>query len=154
VVKESASNTQVPPFEHPADLVPGKFNSQTEAAVRAYLSSLDKYYGDQFQRISKQKDNYFNYFMDRDPDAYTLLRGRYHNEGVHDIVRKILEKNKILEYNHQLVQHFDPIYQDPYVKGIWTLRTHFYSPVKPFLGKTYDTFWYNIIFIWLLTLLL
>ena len=82
------------------------------------------------------------------------MRDRYHNEGVADIVKKVYEKNKILEYDHQLVQHYDPIYQDPFIESIFTLRTHFYSPVKPFLGKTYDTFWYNMTVIWLLTALL
>ncbi|MBN2814518.1 MAG: ABC transporter permease, partial [Bacteroidales bacterium] len=152
VVKESAINKDVTPFSHPENLVPGKFISETTGQVADYLNALDKYYGERFQRVSKQKENYFNFFLDRDPDAWDLLRNRYHNEGVSDIVRKIFEKNKILEYNHQLVQHYDPIYQDPFIKNITTLRTHFYSPSKPFLGKTYDTFWYNMIAIWLMTI--
>jgi ABC-type multidrug transport system ATPase subunit len=152
IVKESISNTAVAPFEYAGELAPGKFTSQTAEKVYNYLSAIDKYYGDKFQRISQQKENYFNYFLDRDPDAFNLLRDRYQNEGVSDIVRKVYEKNKILEYDHQLVQHYDPIYQDPYIGGIFTLRTQFYSPVKPFLGKTFDTFWYNITVIWLLTI--
>jgi hypothetical protein len=60
--------------------------------VRAYLSSLDKYYSDKFQRISKQKENYFNFFLDKDPDAWDALRDNYNNEGVSDIVRKVFEK--------------------------------------------------------------
>jgi len=154
ISKESAANTDIAPFKNIAELAPGKFNSQTAERVYEYLSALDKYYGDKFQRISRQKENYFNFYLDRDPDAYTQLRDRYHNEGVSDIVRKVYEKNKILEYNHQLVQHYDPIYQDPYVGSIFTLRTHFFSPVKPFLGKTFDTYWYNMIVIWLLTMFL
>jgi len=151
IIKESAANPNVPAFENTDELIPGKFNSQTAERAYKYLSALDKFYGDKFQRISRQKENYFNYYLDRDPDAYNQLRDRYHNEGVSDIVRKVYEKNKILEYDHQLVQHYDPIYQDPYIKNFTTLRTHFYSPVKPFLGKTFDTFWYNMIVIWLLT---
>ena len=154
IKKESAANTDIAPFGNTAELIPGKFNSETAERVSEYLSALDKYYGEKFQRISRQKENYFNYYLDRDPDAYELLRDRYHNEGVSDIVRKVYEKNKILEYDHQLVQHYDPIYQEPFVNDIWTLRTHFYSPVKPFIGKTYDTFWYNMIVIWMLTILL
>lgn len=154
IIKESAANKDIPAFEYTAELAPGRFTRETVDRVYAYLSALDKYYGDKFQRISRQKENYFNFYLDRDPDAYNLLRDRYHNEGVSDIVRKVYEKNKILEYDHQLVQHYDPIYQDPYVGSIWTLRTHFYSPVKPFMGKTYDTFWYNMIVIWILTILL
>ena len=154
IVKESTANSQVAPFDNAEELMPGKFTLQTAERAESYLKALDKYYGDRFQRISKQKENYFNYYLDRDPDAYNALRDQYHNEGVSDIVRKVYEKNKILEFNHQLVQHYDPIYQDPFVDGALTLRTHFYSPVKPFLGKTYDTFWYNMIVIWLLTVLL
>jgi ABC-type multidrug transport system ATPase subunit len=154
VRKESAANPDVPPFAKMDELVPGKFTAATAESVQEYLTLLDGYYGEKFQRITRQKENYFNYFLDRDPDAYNALRDQYHNEGISDIVRKVYEKNKILEYNHELVQHYDPIYQDPYVGSMLTLRTHFYSPVKPFLGKTYDTFWYNMCVIWLLTALL
>ncbi|MBN1145321.1 MAG: ATP-binding cassette domain-containing protein [Bacteroidales bacterium] len=154
VIKESSANKEVTPFGQIENLQPGKFTNQTAENLQEYLSRLDKSYGERFQRISKQKDNYFNFFMDRDPEAYEKLRNNYHNEGVQDIVRKVYEKNKILEYDNQLVQHYDPIYQDPYIGSLLTLRTHFYAPVKPFLGKTYDTFWYNMIFVWLLTMLL
>jgi hypothetical protein len=151
IKKESATNPDVSPFQHPEELTPTKFTVQTSERVADYLKALDDYYGKRFERVSKQKENYFNFFLDKDPDAWDTLRDNYNNEGVSDIVRKVFEKNKILEYDHHLVQHYDPIYQDPYVDGLLTLRTHFYSPEKPFLGKTYDTYRYNMIFIWLLT---
>ncbi|HEX2393967.1 MAG TPA: ATP-binding cassette domain-containing protein [Bacteroidales bacterium] len=154
IAKESAANKEVTPFPHPENLLPGKFDSQTAAEVAEYLNALDIYYGKRFEKVSRQKDNYFNYYLDKDPDAWDQLRDRYHNEGVSDIVRKVFEKNKILEYDHQLVQHYDPIYQEPYIKGVQTLRTHFYAPKKPFLGKVFDTYWYNMVFIWLLTIIL
>jgi hypothetical protein len=151
IIKESRLNKDIPAFKNPEDLVPGKFNAGISSKVSSYLNELDVYYGKRFEKVSRQKENYFNYFLDRDPDAWDKLRDENHNEGVSDIARKVFEKNKILEYNHHLVQHYDPIYQDPYVDSPLTLRTHFYSPTKPFLGKTYDTFWYNMVFIWLLT---
>jgi ABC-type multidrug transport system ATPase subunit len=152
--RESRTNKEVAAFTDMNQLVPERFTAETVTAVRAYLSSLDKYYSDKFQRISKQKENYFNFFLDQDPEAYNLMRDQYHNEGISDIVRKVYEKNKILEYDHHLVQHYDPIYQDPDVPDAFTLRTHYLSPVKPFLGKTYDTFWYNMTVIWILTVFL
>jgi hypothetical protein len=75
----------------------------------------------------------------------------YYNEGISDILRKVYEKNKILEFDYNLVQHYDPVFQEPYIKGPFTLRTHFYAPSKPFLGRPFDTFWYNITVIWILT---
>jgi ABC-type multidrug transport system ATPase subunit/uncharacterized tellurite resistance protein B-like protein len=154
IKKESITNTEVMPFEEAENLIPGKFNRNTVDRLQEHLASLDKYYGNKFQKISRQKENYFNYYLENDPASFNLLRDNYHNEGVSDIVRKVYEKNKILEYNYQLVQHYDPIYQDPIVDNIFTLRTHFYSPVKPFFGKTYDTYWYNMIVVWLMTLFL
>ncbi len=151
IIKESRLNKDVPAFKNPEDLIPGKFNADVSSNLSSYLNELDVYYGKRFEKVSRQKENYFNYFLDRDPDAWDKLRDENHNEGVSDIARKVFEKNKILEYKHHLVQHYDPIYQDPYVDSPFTLRTHFYSPTKPFLGKTYDTFWYNMVFIWLLT---
>jgi ABC transport system ATP-binding/permease protein len=152
--KESITNKDISPFKDLAELMPGKFTAATAERVNEYLMSLDHYYGEKFQRISKQKENYFNFYLDRDPDSYNKLRDQYDNEGISDIVRKVYEKNKVLEYDHQLVQHYDPIYQDPFVGDLFTLRTHFYSPVKPFLGKTFDTFAYNMSVIWLLTIFL
>jgi hypothetical protein len=151
IAKESVINTEIAPFDPIADLNPAKFTVETSAKISEYLKALDIYYGKRFERVSKQKENYFNYYLDSDPDAWDLLRDNYHNEGISDIVRKVYEKNKILEYDHRLVQHYDPIYQEPYIQSIFTLRTHFYSPKKPILGKTFDTFWYNMVFIWLLT---
>jgi hypothetical protein len=151
--KESLTNKDVPPFDKMDRFAPEKFDLNTAGELSTYLKKLDDYYGKRFEVVSKQKENFFNYFLDKDPDAWEKLRDNYNNEGVSDIVRKVFEKNKILEYDHQLVQHYDPIYQDPIIAGPTTLRTHFYSPVKPFLGKTYDTFWYNMIYIWFLTAL-
>ena len=37
----------------------------------------------------------------------------------------------------------------PKPKHIADYRTHFYAPKKYFMGNLYDTFWFNIIVIWL-----
>jgi hypothetical protein len=154
IVRESRINKEVPAFDTPEELSPLNFNAMTLNRVDEYLNDLDRYYGDVFQRVSRQKENFINFQLERDPMAFALLRDRYHNEGVADIVRKVYEKNKILEFNHRLIQHYDPIYQYPDVSNRFTFRTHFFSPVKPFAGKTFDTFWFNMAIIWLLTLVL
>lgn len=150
---ESKINTNVRPFDEIEKLTPDKFDRNTANKVYDYLKSLDKYYGDEFQRISAKKENYINFWLENNPDGYYLLRDNYHNEGISDIVRKVYEKNKILEFNHRLVQHYDPIYQDPIPAGPLSIRTHFFSPVKPFMGKIFDTYWFNIYLVWMLTLL-
>lgn len=151
ILKESSLNKDVPPFTNIESLNPVNYDRQTSEAIYEYLQTLDQYYSEKFQVISRVKENYITYWLENDPETYYNTRDQYQNEGVSDIVRKVYEKNKILEFNNQLIQHYDPIYEDPYVANALTVRTHFYAPIKPFLGKTYDTFWYNMIVIWLLT---
>ncbi|MBN2275215.1 MAG: ATP-binding cassette domain-containing protein [Bacteroidales bacterium] len=150
---ECKINKDIAPFTEMNMLSPEKFDKTTAQKVHEFFETLDNYYGEKFQLVSHQKENYINFWMENNPDGYTLLRDNYHNEGVSDIVRKVYEKNKILEFNQQLVQHYDPIYQDPIPASPVSIRTHFYSPAKPFLGKTFDTYWFNITIVWILTLL-
>jgi ABC transport system ATP-binding/permease protein len=152
--KESRKNKDITPFKDIDKLNPVGFNKVIAKEVYDYFKVLDKYYGDKFQQVSNKKESYINFWMDNNPEGYTLLRDNYHNEGVSDIVRKVYEKNKILEFRQELVQHYDPIYQDPIPASPISFRTHFYSPVKPFLGRTFDTYWFNITVVWILTILL
>jgi hypothetical protein len=87
-------------------------------------------------------------------DLYFQWLNRYQNEAVADQVKKIYEKHQIVEYNGELYQQIDPIYLDPVPKGFIGIRSHFFAPRKYFLGFYYDTYNFNIAFIWCMTLLL
>ena len=64
-------------------------------------------------------------------------------------------ENRIIEQNDNLIQQVDPIYLSPQnIGGYFDFRAHFYSPVKHFGGKFYDTFHFNILLIWLMTIML
>ena len=78
----------------------------------------------------------------------------YHNESVADQVKKIYEKNQIVEYKGELYQQIEPIYMDPVPEAGIGIRAHFFAPRKYFLGRYYDTYGFNIAFIWFMTLLL
>jgi hypothetical protein len=43
-----------------------------------------------------------------------------------------------------LVQNIDPIYLEPYRKGFFAFRTHFFAPVKYIFKMKIDTFAFNI----------
>ena len=59
-------------------------------------------------------------------------------------MRKVYEKNKMLEYSERLVQNVDLIYLEPAAAGPLSFRTHFMSPVKRFMGYTIDTYRFNM----------
>ena len=84
-----------------------------------------------------------------DKDRFIEMKNDYTNDALSDFVKDKNAINKILELNGQLIQKSDLIYLSP--KGA---RAHFYAPEKRFFNKNVDTFWYNILIIWIMSLIL
>ncbi|MBN1116046.1 MAG: ATP-binding cassette domain-containing protein [Bacteroidales bacterium] len=141
-------------FENIEQLTPENFNPKVSRNTYTYLKDLDKYYTQVFQLANQRRQNIINYFIENNPEKYKEYRDRYHNESIADIVKKVYEKNKIVEFKGRLVQHIDPIYMDPIPTGPLGIRTHFLAPRKPFLGHYFDTFGFNMVAIWVLTIIL
>lgn len=140
-------------FDDLEELTPEEFTLQTGRKVNTYLNDLDQYYAKLFVLANQRKQNKINYYLENDPEKYKEIRDRYHNEGISDILKKVYEKNKIVEFRNYLIQHIDPIYLDPIPSNPLSFRTHFFAPRKPFLGMYFDTFWFNMVAVWLLTIL-
>ncbi len=153
--KESGSKQLSPIiFEGAEELELEDFNSRLAREIAVYLKKLDAYYSNLFQLANLKRQNMINYYMENKPDLYQEYRNQYYNESIADILKKVYEKNKILEYNNELIQHIDPIYQDPVPENILSIRTHFFAPRKFFVNQYFDTLWFNVTVIWILTGLL
>lgn len=135
-------------------LNPKDFSLKVGRSVYTYLNELDLYYKQVYQLANQRRQNIINYYMENNPEQYKEVRDRYHNESIADILKKVYEKNKIVEFRGRLIQHIDPIYLDPIPSGPLSIRTHFFAPRKPFLGTYFDTFMFNITCIWILTAIL
>ncbi len=136
-------------------LNPESYNRGVGRKISIYLNELDKHYAKEFSKADELKQKTINKNLADTAQAriFYRLRDNYHNEAVADIVKKVYETNKILEFRHELIQHFDPIYQDPVIKNKLDFRSHFFSPEKYFMGRYYDTYWFNISIVWILTLI-
>jgi hypothetical protein len=66
-----------------------------------------------------------------------------------DLVLNSNDFYRIIERDGKLVQRIHPIYQDPVGSNI--LRSHFFAPRKQFFGLYIDTYWANVMVIWLMT---
>jgi len=122
-------------------------------STKEYLLNINKYCSQQFLIASAQKEKLLDFLLSTQKEKYNYLRNNYDNESIDDLVQKVFEKNKIIEYNHTLTQNVDPIYQDPIVEGYFDYRAQFYAPIKHFAGYFFDTFYFNIIVVWLMTIL-
>jgi len=118
------------------------------------LKALKQHFINNFSIANREKERYLGKLMQDRRDTYFSWLNTYHNESVADQVKKIYEKNQIIEYQGRLYQRIDPIFLDPAPKGPIGIRSHFFAPRKYFLGKYFDTYRFNIGFIWFLTIVL
>lgn len=151
VVKEQGLVSAVE-FTQIERLKAGEFDLAVAGELYDYFDALEQHYTREYTIANTQKENIVNYWMQQNPAQYRFLRDNYFNESLTDIVKKVFEKNKILEYKHQLVQQINPIFRDPIPTGYFSFRSHFYAPTKHFMGRFFDTYYFNVLFIWLLTL--
>ena len=139
-LEKMAAVNQVPLFTYIADLTPYGFNVDVADSLSKYLDRLDRIFSRISNSASDRKDRFFNI----NDLKLTKLEDDYYNYKLEDIVTNSYERKKILVYKNSLVQNIDPIYLEPYRKGFFTFRTHFFAPVKYIFKMKIDTFAFNI----------
>ncbi len=130
------------------------FTPEVASKTDSYLAALKEHYNKIFFSANEEKDDFISRNIRKDKEKFNRIKDDYFNETISDIVRKVFEKNRILRDGDKLVQMIDPIYQTPEPSSFIDFRTHFFAPEKHFGGKYYDTLWFNITVVWLLTILL
>ena len=130
-------------FSGADSLTPGLFNDQLAERVLLWLAKTDS----EYRRLSNLADMSLDNYVSSNKMALDLLYNSYHNDKLEDIVRKVYEKNKMLEYRDRLIQNADLIYLEPAAAGSGGFRTHFMAPVKSFAGRSIDTYRFNILLV-------
>ncbi|MCA1746507.1 MAG: hypothetical protein LC655_02340, partial [Bacteroidales bacterium] len=138
--------------ERPFDagmFAPEEFDDALSSKISVFLSDLNNFYLKQYMVNNRIKQGRLNQIMKDRKELYYEMLDKYHNESVADQVKKIYEKNKIVESDGRLYQQSDPIFLLPE-----QTRSHFYAPVKKLFGNYFDTYWFNIVVLWLGSLIL
>jgi ABC-type multidrug transport system ATPase subunit len=138
----------------PAELAPEAFGESLIVKSTLFLSALKKHHLNQFSIASREKERHLGKLMQERRELYFSMLDQYHNESVSDHVKRVFEKNPIIEDKGRLYQQIDPVYLDPDPDGFKGIRSHFFAPRKYFLGRYFDTFRFNMGFIWFLSAIL
>ncbi|NOZ47956.1 MAG: ATP-binding cassette domain-containing protein [Chlorobi bacterium] len=141
------------PFEFINSLNTDSFSDFVAYNTLDYINQLNTYYANMFEKTNSKKEKIIDYLDDKRPGYFEKMRDAYQNESIVDIVKKVYEKNKIVEYKNHLVQQVDPIFYDPQPANFLAFRTHFLSPTKYFAGHYFDTYWFNMTIMWIFTLI-
>ena len=138
-------------------LDPAAFTKEAGEKLLQEVESLRKKYLGLYNLAVEKKEKLTWYFenkkgLDYDLNAY---KNKYHNESLEDLVRNLSVKERIIEYKGKLLQMIDPIYHKPERPAyLIDYRTHFFAPEKYFLGRYFDTFYFNLAVLWLMTVVL
>lgn len=131
------------------------FTPDFNEKLEGFLSEYRKFYlGIYNQAVNQREAAIFG--MESKPGGYSvnLAKNKYYNESLADLVRNINEKERILEYDGELIQQINPVFLDPRPKHALDYRTHFFSPSKNLFGLEVSTFVFNLLVIWSMSIVL
>lgn len=126
-----------------------KYDSISHHQILAQLNLLRKKYKNlKDEAVKERESHYYEMVEVMGKDGLLELKNTSHNKTLENLVTNRDEIEKIFEGKNELIQKKDPIFKTP-DSNIG--NAHFYAPVKVFGNVQIDTFYFNIIVIWLMT---
>jgi ABC transport system ATP-binding/permease protein len=129
------------------------FNSSFVKEAQDFLKALEDKNITIFNLVHKKKNNLIS-SLEKEmtgKESYIGFYDNYYNDFLSDIVKKATEKTKIIRDNDRLVQNYEPIFHYPVNGHNFSLRAHFFSPAKYIFGIQVETILFNLIIIWLMS---
>lgn len=136
-------------------LEPNKFDSATSIKIENHIETLKRLYIKRKNKALNQRDSVIALGThDKELNKeYFKMKRAYTNEKVSSIVKKNIGIEFILEVGNKLIRKATPIYAKPDIpENPFNFRTFYYAPQKYFAGRYFDTFWVNVIIIWIMSI--
>jgi ABC-type multidrug transport system ATPase subunit len=133
-----------------------KFTPEFSAKLDTFLQAYRKFYQDIYNKAVAARDRLILARETSKSSSYNLNdeKNHYYNESLADLVKNVSEKNRLIEYDGQLVQQVNPIYLDAQPSGPLDYRAHFFAPKKNLFGAMVSTYWFDVLVIWIMSLFL
>lgn len=139
-------------FPYYKDLNEKSLNDSVVQNSKMWLDSLSRYFSGRMRGVTAKRDaKYEKLVAQMGEDEVYRFKRDYYNENLADMVLNKAAENKIIEGKGMLIRKKDPVFMDP-VSHFG--QAHFYAPVK-IIGSWYiETFWFNFLVIWMMSLVL
>ena len=144
------------PCEFIDQLTVRDFNNNIASQAMNYLEDLNEKYVSLFNLVSKRRNDYIILLQEEygGEESFRSKYNDYHNEFLEDLLTKTTVSEKIARGEDKLIQIIDPVYLYPSSDSYISFRAHFYAPVKYLFGVQMETIYFNLIIIWLFSVLL
>ncbi|WP_425391440.1 ATP-binding cassette domain-containing protein [Ekhidna sp.] len=139
-------------FPYMDQITPDFYSTSIARRLNDYLGYAKQHFADAYLESQKRRDEIIEELMDKlGKEGFIELEEKYHNEFLAALLMNRTHFDKVYVGDDQLIQKKDPIYLRPYSN---IGRAHFYAPFKILGSLEIPTFYFNIAFIWFMTILL
>jgi ABC transport system ATP-binding/permease protein len=116
--------------------------------MKKIVDKINLHYVKQYNNVSNEKDKLISNYTSTSEgkEAFNKLKDDYENRSLNEMVTNFAEFTGIQEVNGELIQRKELVFRDSE-----NFRAHFYAPRKKLFGKYIDTFWANIMVLWLMS---
>ena len=135
----------------------GKLDSALLQKADTFLTKLRAYYIRRMKDATEEREKLVA-GLTATPEmaaSFEALRNRFANKAVADAVENSTTLVRRVEYKGNLVQKIYPIYLDDHrPRNMFDFSANLFQPTKHFLGRNFDTLYFNVSVIWWMTLML
>jgi ABC transport system ATP-binding/permease protein len=134
---------------------PTDFNMDIANDILVYLNKLQEFYRLNFNKINENVDQKISAMVST-PEKQIEYQQFYDdnfNTYLSRFAKNSMAPLPLVRLGNRLVQKIDPVYLDPQDRGLLSFRSHFLSPNKNFFGSLIPTFYFNVMVIWIFTIL-
>jgi hypothetical protein len=131
------------------------FDENAAKETKDYLIILKKIYAENYDAAVKKRDEWMAKFQESDAGKarYEKLLNSSQNGKLEELVKNVgSDLSEVMVEKGELIATADPIFRDG--SDEYFVRSHFFAPTKNVFGKSYNTYWVNILVIWGMTLFL
>lgn len=130
------------------------FTPEFNTTLEEYLAAYKQFYQTIYNKAVAAREKLIFEMENAKGTDYKVYeyKNKYYNESLADLVKNVSVKIRILEHEGELIQQINPVFADPIPKGVLDYRAQFFAPSKNFFGMQIDTFYFNILVIWLTSL--
>lgn len=139
-------NWQIPTFTD--SIVSIKMDSNQIDKILTFFSLADRQFVNEYNNAIRLRDDKYEELVAKfgGRDKFLAYKDKHYNKQVGSVVTNEKEIMEFYIHNDEILPLKNAIYRVP---GSKIGRSHYYAPVKKFFSFYVDTFWFNIVVIWL-----
>lgn len=139
-------------FNYEDNLTPELYTRNIGNRLKSYLETAKGNFSTRYKESLAKRDSIYNALIDKlGKDEFVAMVKRNHNEFLESLLLNKSQLDMVFRGEDQLIQKKDPVLMRPYsTMG----RAHFYAPYKVLGTLEVPTFYFNVLFIWFMTMVL